>query len=94
MNYLQFRNGIPFIRTWPLEPGDKVSDPDNTEEGCRKISNELSQHGIKNRIGYNPDSGIWSVAIINPNDYVEIGGWEIEDIDKIREARMMVDVWD
>lgn len=89
MNYLQFRNGIPFIKTWPLEPGDKVSDSNNTEEGCRKISNELSQHGIKNRIGYNPDSGIWSVAIINPNDC-----WEIDDIDKMREARMMDVAWD
>lgn len=62
--YLQFRNGVPFIRTWPLKPGDKITDSDYSEEGCRKISDELSRNGINNRIGYNPESGIWSVAIL------------------------------
>jgi hypothetical protein len=64
MNYLQFRNGIPFIKCLPLQLGDKISEPDCTEDGCWKISEELSQHGIKNRVGYNPDADIWSVAII------------------------------
>ena len=68
VTYLEFRNGVPFIRTWPLEPGDKISDPDCTEEGCRKISDELSQNGINNRIGYNPDTGNWNVAILEQNN--------------------------
>lgn len=26
MIYLEFRNGVPFIKTWPLESEDKISD--------------------------------------------------------------------
>lgn len=63
-HYLQFRNGVPFIKTWPLTPGDKIADPDRSEEGCRKLSDELSKNGIKNRVGYNPEGDFWSVAIL------------------------------
>ena len=40
------------------------------------------------------DNPIKKNTVINPNDCGEIGGWEIEDINKIREARMMDVVWD
>ena len=64
MSYIQFKNGIPFIRTWELQPGDKITDADCSEEGCRKISDELTQNGISNRVAQNPESGIWSVVIL------------------------------
>lgn len=52
-------NTIRFIE---LRPGVKIIYPN--KKSCLEISEELTNRNIKNRIGYNPDNGFWSVAII------------------------------
>ena len=60
------------VRTIALTPGTKIFYC-NKEE-CLKTSEELANVNSKNRVAYNSDSGLWSIAIINPNDCGEIGG--------------------
>lgn len=53
------------VRAHEIRVGDKYGTYDNTYESIIKLEDELNQRGIKTRIGCNPESGVWSVAILN-----------------------------
>lgn len=44
--------------------GDKFTTPENTKESCDSLAMELRQYGYQCRVGYNPESGVWSVVIL------------------------------
>lgn len=53
-----------YIGAYELKSGDKITDVNNSKDGCEKISKELSDAGIGNRVGYNVEADLWSVAIL------------------------------
>ena len=50
------------VRCIELAPGTKILYRD--KEKYMEISEELTNKNINNRVGYNPDSELWSIAII------------------------------
>ena len=72
------------VRGYEICVGDKLGTYDNTYESISELEKELNAHGIETRIGCNPESGIWSVAILGsvPNNKYDCNRDEIVEITK------------
>lgn len=51
-------------RCYRLMKGDKIAVLDNTEKTTKQVAQEMKSVGIKVRIGKNPETNIWSIAIL------------------------------
>ena len=81
------------VRGYEICVGDKLGTYDNTYESIVELEKQLNTHGIETRIGCNPESGVWSVAILGgvPNNKYDCNREEITEITEIIKKGVIYD---
>ena len=57
-----YMSSVTTARCIEIKPGLKIYY--KNEDTCSKMSEKLTNKGIKNRVGYNSEVDLWSVAIL------------------------------
>ena len=52
------------IKVYEPQKGDKIAILGNTEKLTRQVAKQMESVGIKVKIGKNPETNIWSIAIL------------------------------